>query len=409
MSKIMGLRCKSCGKLYPPEPIYVCEECFGGLEVIYEYDVKKEEIEKGPKNIWRYKKLLPVNEKYIINSQAGFTPLVRAKNLGEKIGLKNLYIKNDSVNHPTFSFKDRVVSVAVSKAKEFGFNVVACASTGNLANSLAAHAAIAKMDCYIFVPKDISISKIVQTLVYEPKLILVDGNYDDVNRLAIEISSQYNWAFVNVNLRPYYAEGSKTLAYEVVEQLNWEAPDFAFIPVASGSLLTMIWKGLNEFKKLDFVKDLRTRLVACQPRGCNPVVQAFRTDGRIRPVKPNTIEKSLAIGNPADGIYAIRALKESKGLAYDVTDDEIIEGIRLLAKTEGIFTETAGGVVIASLKKAVEEGAIDPGDVVVAYITGNGLKTQEVLHETLRNWIEIKATMEDFEEKVLGIKRVRKD
>ncbi len=408
MSKIIGLRCKSCGKVYPPEPIYVCEECFGGLEVIYEYDVKKEEIENGPKNIWRYKKLLPVDEKYIVNSQAGYTPLVKAKNLGEVLGLRNLYVKNDSVNHPTFSFKDRVVSVAVSKAREFGFNVVACASTGNLANSLAAHAAIAKMDCYIFVPKDISMAKIVQTLVYEPKLILVDGNYDDVNRLAIEISSQYNWAFVNVNLRPYYAEGSKTLAYEVVEQLNWETPDFAFIPVASGSLLTMIWKGLNEFKELGFINELRTRLVACQPKGCNPVVQAFRTDGRIRPVKPNTIEKSLAIGNPADGIYAIRALKQSNGLAYDVSDEEIIEGIRLLAKTEGIFTETAGGVVIASLKRAVEEGAIDSGDTVVVYITGNGLKTQEVLHDRLKNWIEIKASIEDFEEKVLGIKRVKK-
>ena len=393
MSKIIGLRCKSCGKVYPPEPIYVCEECFGGLEVIYEYDVKKEEIENGPKNIWRYKKLLPVDEKYIVNSQAGYTPLVKAKNLGEVLGLRNLYVKNDSVNHPTFSFKDRVVSVAVSKAREFGFNVVACASTGNLANSLAAHAAIAKMDCYIFVPKDISMAKIVQTLVYEPKLILVDGNYDDVNRLAIEISSQYNWAFVNVNLRPYYAEGSKTLAYEVVEQLNWETPDFAFIPVASGSLLTMIWKGLNEFKELGFINELRTRLVACQPKGCNPVVQAFRTDGRIRPVKPNTIEKSLAIGNPADGIYAIRALKQSNGLAYDVSDEEIIEGIRLLAKTEGIFTETAGGVVIASLKRAVEEGAIDSGDTVVVYITGNGLKTQEVLHDRLKNWIEIKASI----------------
>ncbi len=408
MSKILGLRCKTCGKVYPATPIYVCEECFGGLEVIYEYDVNKREIENGPKNIWRYRKLLPVNEKYIVNSQAGFTPLVKAKNLGEMLGLKNLYIKNDSVNHPTFSFKDRVVSVAVSKSLEFGFNTVACASTGNLANSLAAHAAIANLNCYIFVPKDISISKIVQTLIYEPNLVLVDGNYDDVNRLAIEISSQYNWAFVNINIRPYYAEGSKTLAYEVVEQLNWESPDFAFVPVASGSLLTMIWKGLNEFDKLGLIDEVRTRLVACQPMGCNPVVAAYRGNGKIKPVKPKTIEKSLAIGNPADGIYAIKALKECNGLAYDVSDDEIIEGIRLLAKTEGIFTETAGGVVISSLKKAVEEGQIDKGDVVVAYITGNGLKTQEVLHDRLKKWFEIKATLEDFEEKVLGLKRIKK-
>ncbi|NOZ82261.1 MAG: threonine synthase [Euryarchaeota archaeon] len=398
---LTGLRCRNCGKRYPAEALSICEECFGPLEAEYDYEVIKdsisvEKIQKRAPTLWRYRELLPVSaSSCIVDLHAGFTPLHRADNLAEELGIRELYIKNDSVN-PTFSFKDRVVSVAVSKAIEFGFDTVGCASTGNLASSVAAHAAKARLKCYIFIPANLNLGKVVQTLAYSPRLVSVEGNYDDVNRLCTEIAGYYNWGFVNINLRPYYAEGSKTLGYEVVEQLGWEAPDRAVVPVASGSLLTKVYKGLKELEMLGMIEQADTRMTAAQSEGCSPVTTAFRTGSAIKPVKPKTIEKSLAIGNPADGSYALKIIRETDGTAGAASDEEIIEGIKLLARTEGIFTETAGGVVIATLKKLVEEGEIDRDERVVAYITGNGLKTQDVLHSYLQEPPVIKADLEEF-------------
>lgn len=400
MSYLTGLKCRNCGKEYEEGPLSICEDCFGPLEVVYDFEgikenTTKKSIASGPNDIWRYKNLLPVNDGYI-EMCTGFTPLHKADNLAKKIGLKELYLKNDSVN-PTFSFKDRVVSVAVSKAIEFGFDTVGCASTGNLANSVSAHAAKANLNCYIFIPHDLNIGKVIPTLAYGPNLIGVEGNYDTVNRLCAEVAEYYNWGFVNINLRPYYSEGSKTLGYEVAEQLGWETPDRAIVPVGSGSLLTKIWKGLNELEKLGLVDEVNTKMTAAQAQGCSPVVEGFKS-GEIKPVKPNTIEKSLAIGNPADGYYAIKVLKESGGSAGSVTDQELIDGIILLARTEGIFTETAGGVVVATLKKLVEEGEIDKDEKTVIYITGNGLKTQDVLVDYLPKTITIKPDLNTFNE-----------
>lgn len=401
MSSIKALKCRNCGEKYEVKPVSICEECFGPLEVEYDLEaikekVSKKSIEKGPKSLWRYKELLPVGKK-IVDLNPGFTPLHRAENLASELGVKELYIKNDSVN-PTFSFKDRVVAVSVSKALDFGFDTIACASTGNLANSVAAHAAKGKLGCYIFIPADLNLGKIIQTLAYEPNLISVEGNYDDVNRMCTEVAGYYNWAFVNINLRPYYSEGSKTLGYEVMEQLDWETPERAIIPVGSGSLLTKIWKGYNEFLELGLVDEVNTRITATQAEGCSPIVTAHRTGSDIKPVKPKTIEKSLAIGNPADGYYALRVLKNSRGAAMAASDLEIIEGIKLLAKTEGIFTETAGGVVVAALKKLVERGEIDKDEKTVIYITGNGLKTQDVLVDYVPTPVKIKPDLKEFDE-----------
>ena len=396
---LIGLKCRNCGQRYPIEPLNTCEECFGPLEVEYDYEkikenVSREKIEKGPNTIWRYEDLLPVSGN-IIDLGTGFTPLQKADNLGSILGLDELYIKNDSVN-PTFSFKDRVVSVSISKALEFGFDTVGCASTGNLASSVAAHAAKAHMNCYIFIPADLNVAKITQALVYNPHLIGVDGNYDEVNRLCTEVSGYYDWAFVNINLRPYYAEGSKTLGYEVVEQLGWEAPDRVVVPTASGSLLTKVWRGFKEFKNLGLIDELDTKVTAAQAEGCSPITTAVRNGDPVKPVRPDTIEKSLAIGNPADGFYAVKVIKESGGTAGSATDAELIEGMKLLARTEGIFTETAGGVVVATLKKLVEAGEIDSDERTVIYITGNGLKTQDVLADYLPSPIKIKPDLEAF-------------
>ncbi len=399
--KVIGLKCRNCGAEYEVQPVNICEECFGPLEVEYDYEVIKErvsreKIEKGEPTLWRYIDFLPVEDrKKVVDLRAGFTPLHKADNLAEALGLRELYIKNDSVN-PTFSFKDRVVSVAVSKAIEFGFDTVACASTGNLANSVAAHAAKAKLNCYIFIPKNLSLGKIIPTLAYDPNLVAVDGNYDDVNRLCTEIASYYEWAFVNINIRPYYSEGSKTLGFEVAEQLGWEAPERYIAPVGSGSLLTKIHKGLKELEVTGLIDEVNTKVTAAQSSGCSPVTTAFRTGEPIRPVKPNTIEQSLAIGNPADGFYAVKLIKETGGTAGAANDDEIIEGIKLLARTEGIFTETAGGVVIGTLKNLVEAGEIDKDEKVVAYITGNGLKTQDVLINRLKEPQQISPDLDEF-------------
>lgn len=410
MAKIKGLKCRECGKIYPSEPLHVCEFCFGPLEVDYNYDeikkvISRKTIESGPKSLWRYIDLLPIEGKATVGLHAGFTPMIEARNLGKVIGLERLYLKNDTVNHPTLSFKDRVVSVALTRAREFGFDTVACASTGNLANSVAAHAAEAGFKCYVFIPGDLESSKVLGSLIYQPTVVAVNGNYDDVNRLCSEIAGEHRWAFVNINIRPYYAEGSKTLAYETVEQLEWETPDQVVVPVASGSLLTKIWKGFKEFYHLGLIPSVRTKVNGAQAEGCSPVVRAFREDADfIRPMKPKTIAKSLAIGNPADGYYALMAVKESSGVLEAVSDDEIVEGIKLLAQTEGIFAETAGGVTIAVLKKLVEKGAIKKGESTVAYITGNGLKTQEAVMGALSEPVRIEATLASFEKTLKGKK-----
>jgi len=407
MAKALALKCRECGREYPIEPIHVCEYCFGPLEVKYDYEeikkkISRKKIEEGPKRLWRYIDLLPVEEPRV-GFHAGFTPLKKAENLGKLLGLENLYIMDDSVNHPTLSFKDRVVSVAISKAIEFGFDTTACASTGNLANSVASHSAQAGLNCFVFIPANLESQKIYGSLVFSPTVVAVEGTYDDVNRLCSEIANELPWAFVNINIRPFYAEGSKTLAFEVVEQLGWRAPDAVVAPAASGSLVTKIWKGLKEMAIVGLIDEVKTRVYGAQAEGCSPIAQAWK-EGRdfIKPVKPNTIAKSIAIGNPADGIYALQVTKESKGDWETATDEEIIEGIKLLAETEGIFTETAGGTTIAVLKKLAQRGAFRRDEVVVAYITGNGYKTMEVLDNHLKETIHIKPTLADFKEKILA-------
>jgi threonine synthase len=403
MTFISGLRCRECGRAYEVAPVHVCEWCFGPLEAAYDYDaiaasVTRERIEKGPASIWRYADLLPTDRGSAVDLGAGFTPLVRAERLGGALGLPELWIKNDTVN-PTNSFKDRVVAVGLSKALEFGFKTAACASTGNLANSVAAHATRAGMKSYVFIPADLETGKIVATAVYGGNVVAVNGNYDDVNRLCAELAGTYPWAFVNVNLRPYYAEGSKTLAFETAEQLGWRFPDHVVVPIASGSQLTKIQKGFQELAKVGLVDGdpAAIRVSGAQAEGCSPVATAFLTGADdIRPVKPKTIAKSLAIGNPADGYFALDAIRGSGGAAAAVTDEEIIEGIKLLARTEGIFTETAGGVTIATLKHLAEQGVIRPEERVVAYVTGHGLKTLEALTATVGPTATIAPTIEAF-------------
>jgi len=411
MTKIKGLKCRECKKEYPAEPLHVCEFCFGPLEVNYNYDeirklISRETISQGPKSLWRYAALLPIEGPPTVGLHGGLTPMVKADNLARVLGLEALYLKNDTVNHPTLSFKDRVVAVALTRAKEFGFDTVACASTGNLANSVSSHAAQAGLKCYVFIPSDLEAGKILGNLIYKPRVVAVEGNYDDVNRLCSEIASEYAWAFVNINIRPYYAEGSKTLAYETVEQLGWQSPDHVVVPIASGSLLTKIWKGLKEFEQLGLVPPVKTRVNGAQAEGCSPVAEAFKAKRDfIKPVKPQTIAKSLAIGNPADGYYALKTAKETGGSIEAATDPEIVEGIKLLAETEGIFAETAGGVTVAVLKKLVERGVIRKGDLTVAYITGNGLKTQEAVLQAVGSPVRIQPSLSSFEETFQNIKR----
>jgi threonine synthase len=397
-----ALRCRECGKEYPLEARYVCEFCFGPLEVAYDYArikkaVTREKIAARPTTMWRYKEFLPANGDDPVTLQEGWTPLVRAKNLGKALGLKELWIKNDCAN-PTHSFKDRVVSVAATKAVELGFDTISCASTGNLANAVSAYGARAGMKRYVFIPANLEQGKVIASAIYEPNLVKVEGNYDEVNRLCSEIAGKYPWAFVNINVRPYYAEGSKTLGFEVAEQLGWKAPDHVVVPMASGSLLTKVHKALQELVKTGLLDEAKTRVSGAQAEGCSPISTAFLAGSdTFRPVKPNTIAKSLAIGNPADGYYALQVIKATGGAAEKVTDAEIIGGIKLLAGTEGIFAETAGGVTIACLKKLVESGKILPNEVTVAYITGTGLKTQEALHGHLTEAPVIKPNLAAFE------------
>lgn len=393
---------KEGGTEYDLLPLHVCEETFAPLEVAYDYEairaqVSRESIAAGPKSIWRYKPFLPVTGE-VIDVGTGMTPLIKSNRLARRLGLKELYIKNDAVNMPTLSFKDRVVSVALTKAREFGFSTVSCASTGNLANSTAAISAHAGLECCVFIPADLEIGKVLGTLIYSPTVMAVKGNYDQVNRLCSEVANGYGWGFVNINLRPYYSEGSKTLGYEVAEQLGWKLPDHVVSPLASGSLYTKIYKGFQEFVKTGLVEDKAVRFSGAQAEGCSPISQAFK-EGRdfVTPVKPNTVAKSIAIGNPADGVYALDVARKTNGHIEDVTDAEIIEGIKLLAETEGIFTETAGGTTIAVLKKLVEAGKIDPEESTVAYITGNGLKTQEAVQGYIGEPFAIDPNLDSFE------------
>jgi threonine synthase len=379
---VQGLQCRECARPYPAEALHVCEWCFGPLEVVYDYDairasISRESVAAGPPSIWRYADLLPATSGGAVDLGAGFTPLVRADRLAAALGLGELWIKNDTLN-PTGSFKDRVVSVALAKARELGFKVAACASTGNLANSVAAHAARAGMQSVVFIPHDLERAKVITTGIYGGLLIAVEGTYDDVNRLCAELASEHpSWAFVNVNVRTYYAEGSKTLAFEVAEQLGWQLPDHVVVPIASGSQLTKIAKGFKELATVGLVEPGDVRISGAQAAGCSPVAEAFEAgQDFVKPVKrPCTIAKSLAIGNPADGPYALDAVRGSGGAIAAVSDEEIVEGIRLLARTEGIFAETAGGVTIATLARLATQGIVRPDERVVAYVTGHGLKT----------------------------------
>ena len=385
MDKVLGLKCRECEREYPKEPLHVCEFCFGPLEVNYNYEaiqksISRRSIEEGPDSLWRYIDLLPIDGEPTDGLKSGFTPLIRAKNLGDALGVKELYIKDDSVCHPTLSFKDRVVAIALSKSKEFDFDTVSCASTGNLANAVAAHAAIANLNCFIFIPADLELGKVVASLVYDPTVVGIMGTYDEVNRLCSEIAGVYPWAFVNINIRPYYAEGSKTLCFELIEQLGWEAPDHIIAPAAGGSLITKIGKALKEFHLLGLIDKPNTKIHVAQAEGCGPIVNTFKDNSDfVKPVKPDTIAKSLAIGNPADGIYAVNTVRNSGGIGEHANDEEIVDSIKLLASTEGIFTETAGGVTLAATKKLIEDGHIGRDESIVVAITGNGFKTIEAL------------------------------
>lgn len=408
MSFVTCLRCRECAREYPIEPLNVCDFCFGPLEAGYDYAAiagatSRRRIENGPLTIWRYQDLLPVDAENAVDIHAGFTPLIKANNLGRVLGLDNLYLKNDSVN-PSYSFKDRVVSVAATKALEFGFDTLSCASTGNLACAVAAHAARAGMRSVVFIPSNLEAGKVIGAAIYGPTIMAVDGSYDEVNRLCSEIADNYRWAFVNINMRPFYAEGSKTLGLEVAEQLGWRFPAHAIVPVASGALLSKIWKGFDEMVTVGLMEGpVPTRMYAAQARGCSPVVDAFNAgEEMVMPVRPNSIAKSLAIGNPADGIYAIRTMTRSGGAAHGVEEEEVAEGMKLLAETEGIFTETAGGVVISALRALVKRGLIGRDELTVAFITGNGLKTQEVVADVAKP-LTINPNMKEFEEALNGL------
>jgi threonine synthase len=410
---LKGLKCRECGRGYPSSPSHVCEFCFGPLEVEYDYEVirarvSRARIEAGPRSIWRYADLLPldlVDGEPPIGAAVGFTPLVRARNLAAEWGVRELYVKNDAVSHPTCSFKDRVVAMAIGKAREFGFDTVACASTGNLANSVAAHAAEARLASYIFIPADLEQGKVIATLIYAPTVIEVRGTYDEVNRLCAEVGDRYHWAFVNINLRPYYAEGSKTYGYEIAEQLGWRAPAHVVAPCAGGSLLTKIAKAMQELAMLGLIPGSRTRMYAAQAAGCGPIVTMIKKDTDVlEPVRPQTICKSLAIGNPADGYYAYRAVKDSGGYGEHATDEEIIEGMRLLARTEGIFAETAGGVTVAATRKLIEAGRIPRDEPIVMCVTGNGLKTPDALHDRLHSDVTIQPSLTAFDRALADLK-----
>jgi threonine synthase len=398
-----ALKCRECGREYPLTANHVCEFDFGPLEVVYDYDrikrsLTRESIQSRAKGMWRYRELLPVVNDPTVGKQVGFTPLVKADRLAKRLGIRELWIKNDTVNYPSLSFKDRVVSVALSRAKELGFDTVACASTGNLANSVAANAASAGLRAYVFIPSDLEQGKIINSLIYGANVIGIKGHYDEVNRLCAEIAGKFGWAFVNVNMRPYYAEGSKSMGYEIMEQLDWQVPKHTVVCMASGSLLTKIQKSYQEFTKLGLVDETEFHIHGAQATGCSPITTAQKAGlDFFKPVKPNTIAKSLAIGTPADGFYALKVMKETGGSGEDVTDDEIREAIRLLAECEGIFAETAGGVTVGVAKKLIASGKIPANDSAVLCVTGNGLKTLDAVNGHLGYPREIKPSLREFE------------
>jgi len=398
-----ALKCRECGREYPLAATHVCEFDFGPLEVVYDYDrikqtLNRSVIQSRPQTMWRYRELLPVAGEPTVGFQVGFTPLVRADRLARRLGVRELWIKNDTVNYPTLSFKDRVVSVALSRARELGFTTVACASTGNLANSVAANAAAAGLKSYVFIPADLEQGKVLNSLVYGANVIGIKGHYDEVNRLCAEIAGKYGWAFVNVNMRPYYAEGSKSMGFEIVEQLGWHVPQHTVACMASGSLLTKIHKSYQELIKLGLAPDANYKVHGAQATGCSPISTAQKAGlDFFKPVKPNTIAKSLAIGTPADGFYALKVMKETGGAAEDVTDDEIREGIKLLAECEGIFAETAGGVTVGVARKLIASGRIPANDSVVLCVTGNGLKTLDAVNGHVGHTRDIKPSLREFE------------
>jgi threonine synthase len=397
------LKCRNCSATYDLAAIHVCVACFAPLEIGYDEErlarVTRESITAGPQNLWRYAGLLPAghDEATRVSLGAGWTPLRRADRLAAELGMKSLWVKDDSAN-PTHSFKDRVVSVALSAARQLGYSTVACASTGNLAHSVAAHAASAGLRAVILIPDDLEAGKTVSTAVYGPTLVAVQGSYDDVNRLCSEIAGEQEWAFVNVNVRPFYAEGSKTLGYEVAEQLGWRLPEQVVVPIASGSLLTKVDKAFDEFTRLGLIEGTPYRVFGAQPEGCNPVAAAFAAGhDTVTPVRPNTIAKSLAIGNPADGPYALDVARRTGGAIRDVPDSEVVEGIRLLAQTEGIFAETAGGVTVATLQRLLKEGLLDPAAETVLFNTGDGLKTIDAMAPTSGPTVRIEPSYDAFE------------
>jgi threonine synthase len=413
------LRCRECGRSWGNQPRSICDDCFSPLEVAYDYDALKAPIAQGtfsresiaqrPPNMWRYSELLPLPQGFEPRLPVGFTPLLQAPRLAEKLAgtltgksgaaaAKNLYIKNDAVCLPTLSFKDRVVAVALSQAKAFGFDTVSCSSTGNLANAVAAHAAREGLKAWIFIPSDLEPAKILGTNVFGAKVVRIAGNYDQVNRLCSQIADEHRWGFVNVNLRPYYAEGSKTVGFEIAEQLGWRLPDNVVCPMAGGSLIVKIKKAFDELVKLGLVEGKEVKFFGAQATGCSPISTAVKTgNSEIEPQKPNTIARSLAIGNPADGHYAIKVIKASGGWSEDVSDPEVIDSIKLLAETEGVFTETAGGVTVGTAGKLYRQDRILPEETTVLCITGNGLKTTDALTGVYETERPIAPKLAEFE------------
>jgi len=404
MTALRGLRCHVCGEEYPAEALWVCLKCLGPLEAVYDYEAARSAlthdlIESRPRNLWRYRELLPITGEPRSGLHSGFTPLVKASRLAARLGVRELYIKDDSVNHPTLSYKDRVVSVAATRAVELGFTVFGCASTGNLANSVSSHAARLGLECFVFIPNDLETGKILGSAVFRPHIVSVRGNYDDVNRLCTQVADRLGWGFANINLRSYYAEGAKTMGFEIAEQLGWRFPRHIVSPVAGGTLLPRIYRGLRELKEVGLVSGELPKIHAAQAAGCAPVVNALDQGLEFPdPVKPNTIAKSIAIGNPADGFQVVRTVRESGGTGVASSDDEILAAIHLLAETEGIFTEPAGGATLAGAAALIRSGAIPPEESVVVCITGNGFKTAvEVLGGRVEPPVEIGRSLQEFE------------
>jgi threonine synthase len=401
VSALIGLQCHVCKTMFAAEALYVCDRCLGPLEPVYDYAsirLTRDQIEKRPKNLWRYRELLPIADRPLTGFNSGFTPLVRCHRLADRLGVRELYIKDDSVNHPTLSYKDRVVSIAATRAVELGFRVLACASTGNLANSVAAHAARLGMDCFVFIPDNLEAGKLLGSAIFNPTILAIAGNYDDVNRLCTQVADRYGWGFVNINLRSYYAEGAKTYGFEIAEQLGWRYPKHLVAPVAGGTLLPRIVRGLRELREIGLLEGELPHVHAAQAAGCAPVVRALdRGLDHPEPVKPNTIAKSIAIGNPADGHQVIQAIRSTNGTGAAVTDEQIVDAIQLLAETEGIFTEPAGGTTLAAAIELVRRGTIPADESIVVCVTGNGYKTAEVVANRLTAPVRLSRSFKDFE------------